>query len=166
MLCRPVRKKKTEGLQYQHAPFEPRFSIKSRDSCFVIRKNRWSRLGVALPANPGGPTNWGFHSYRSYREWEARPIRDPGISDSQRGVSSSRPVVLCCRKGYGEVSGTSLHFSPPDGRSTRYERQDFVALAWRAQRTVQVRLRAPRGARLVLTALSPTSPRHVMRNTG
>ena len=56
----------------------------------------------------------------------------------------------------------SLHFSPPDGRSTRYERQDFVALACRAQRTVQVLLRAPSGSRLfpppgsrlVLTALS------------
>ena len=31
----------------------------------------------------------------------------------------------------------SLHFSPPDGRSTRYDRQDFVALACRAQRTVK-----------------------------
>ena len=30
----------------------------------------------------------------------------------------------------------------------------------------QVRLRAPSGARLVLTALSPTSPRHVARNAG
>ena len=60
----------------------------------------------------------------------------------------------------------NLHFSPPDGRSTRYERQDFVALACRAQRTVQVRLRAPSGSRLVLTALSPTSPRRVVRNAG
>ena len=60
----------------------------------------------------------------------------------------------------------NLHFSPPDGLSTRYDRQDFVALACRAQRTVQVRLRAPSGARLVLTALSPTSPRHVVRNAG
>ena len=58
-----------------------------------------------------------------------------------------------------------LHFSPPDGRSTRYDRQDFVALACRAQRT-EVRLRAPSGSRLVLTALSPTSPRHVVRNAG
>ena len=38
----------------------------------------------------------------------------------------------------------SLHFSPPDGRRTRYDRHDFVALACRAQRTVQVRLRAKR----------------------
>ena len=54
-----------------------------------------------------------------------------------------------------------LHFSPPDGRSTRYDRQDFVALACRARRTVQVRLRAPSGSRLVLTALSThfASPR-------
>ena len=66
----------------------------------------------------------------------------------------------CCR------SYLSLHFSPPDGRSTRYDRQDFVALACRAQRTVQVRLRAPSGSRLVLTALTPTSPRHVVRNAG
>ena len=70
--------------------------------------------------------------------------------------------------------GTSLHFSPPDGRSTRYDRQDFVALACRAQRTVQVRLRAPSGSRLfpppglrlVLTALSRTSPRRVVRHAG
>ena len=62
--------------------------------------------------------------------------------------------------------GASLHFSRPNGRSTRYDRQDFVALACRAQRTVQVRLRAPSGARLVLTALSLTSPRHVVRNAG
>ena len=60
----------------------------------------------------------------------------------------------------------NLHFSPPDGRSTRYDRQDFVALACRAQRTVQVRLRAPSGSRLALTALSPTSLRRVVRNTG
>ena len=60
----------------------------------------------------------------------------------------------------------SLHFSPPDGRSRRYDRQDFVALACRAQRTVQVRLRAPSGSRLVLTALSRTSPRHVVRKAG
>ena len=63
----------------------------------------------------------------------------------------------------------SLPFSPPDGRSTRYDRHDFIALACRAQRTVQVRLRAPfssAGLRLVLTALSPTSPRHVVRNAG
>ena len=63
-------------------------------------------------------------------------------------------------------SWLDLHFSPPDGRSTRYDRQDFVALACRAQRTDQVRLRAPSGSRLVLTALSPTSPRRVVRNAG
>ena len=62
--------------------------------------------------------------------------------------------------------GLSLHFSPPNGRSTRYEHQDFVAIACRAQRTVQVRLRAPSGSRLVLTALSRTSLRHVVRNAG
>ena len=55
-------------------------------------------------------------------------------------------------KGSGLWLVASLHFSPPDGRSTRYDRQDFVALACRAQRTVQVRLRAPSGSRLVLTA--------------
>ena len=63
-------------------------------------------------------------------------------------------------------SRADLHFSPPDGRSTRYDRQDFVAFACRAQRTVQVRLRAPSGSRLVLAALSRTSPRHVVRNAG
>ena len=67
-----------------------------------------------------------------------------------------------------------LHFSPPDGRSTRYDIQDFVALACRAQRTVRVRLCAPSGSRLfpppglrlVLTALSRTSPRRVVRHAG
>ena len=32
-------------------------------------------------------------------------------------------------------SALNLHFSPPDGRSTWYDRQDFVALARRARRT-------------------------------
>ncbi len=77
----------------------------------------------------------------------------------------SRPTAR--RKAVtGRRGDTSLHVSPPDGRSTRYDRQDFVALACRAQRTVQVRLRAPSGARLVLTALSPTSPRRVGRHAG
>ena len=31
----------------------------------------------------------------------------------------------------------NLHFSPPDGRSTRYDRHDFVALACRARRTIK-----------------------------
>ncbi len=70
------------------------------------------------------------------------------------------------RLGLPMTTAASLHFSPPDGRSTRYDRQDFVALACRARCTVQVRLRAPSGSRLVLTALSPTSPRHVVRNAG
>ena len=34
----------------------------------------------------------------------------------------------------------SMHFSPPDGRSTRQARHYFVALARRAQRTVRVRV--------------------------
>ena len=62
--------------------------------------------------------------------------------------------------------GSNLHFSPPDGRSTRYDRHDFVALACRARCTVQVHLRAPSGPRLVLTVLSRTSPRRVVRNAG
>ena len=71
------------------------------------------------------------------------------------------------RKGDDDhIERVNLHFSPPDGRSTRYDCQDFVALACRARRTVQVRLRAPSGSRLVLTALSRTSPRHVVRNAG
>ena len=74
-------------------------------------------------------------------------------------VFREKPLVAAC-------GCYSLHFSPPDGRSTRYEHQDFVALACRAQRTVQVRLRAPSGSRLALKALSPTSPRLVVRNAG
>ena len=106
---------------------------------------------------------------------------------ARRGVVNAgdavvfRPRPLGPRTRRREFRGTAavlnevnLHFSPPDGRSTPYDRQDFVALACRAQRTVQVRLRAPSGSRLfpppglrlVLTALSRTSPRHVVRNAG
>ncbi|MDE0165429.1 MAG: hypothetical protein OXL36_10060 [Bryobacterales bacterium] len=35
------------------------------------------------------------------------------------------------------LAKVNLHFSPPDGRSTRYDRHDFVALACRARRTVK-----------------------------
>ena len=90
---------------------------------------------------------------------------------SQGVLSGSRETLSrpCPNDGHKTIpagAAPSLHFSPPDGRSTPYDRQDFVALACRAQRTFQVRLRAPSGARLVLTALSPTSPRHVVRNAG
>ena len=78
--------------------------------------------------------------------------------------SGHRPVLRRYRPE--RMGNLSLHFSLPDGRSTRYDRQDFVAFACRARRTVQVRLRAPSGSRLFLTVLSPTSPRHVVRNAG
>ena len=49
MLCRPVRKKKTEGLQYQQVPFEPRFSF--RVSCLVKTVGRgWRLLYRETPA--------------------------------------------------------------------------------------------------------------------
>ena len=88
------------------------------------------------------------------------PSTSSGESSTPKSFRDSRPAT------YASKPEPSLHFSPPNGRSTRYERQDFVALACRAQRTVQVRLRAPSGARLVLTALSRTSPRRVVRNAG
>ena len=69
----------------------------------------------------------------------------------------TEPRSRCC---------VSPHFSSADGQSTRQARHYFVALARRAHRTVQVRLRAPSGARLVLTGLSCTLPRHPMRNAG
>ena len=74
--------------------------------------------------------------------------------------------------------GPLTHFTSPRAEkcrlSTRCERHGFVALACRAQRTVQVHLRAPSGSRLfpppglrlVLTALSRTSPRRVVRHAG
>ncbi|MDE0295242.1 MAG: hypothetical protein OXI93_13720, partial [Bryobacterales bacterium] len=43
-------------------------------------------------------------------------------------------MIRTAQRGGGR---TSLHFSLPDGRSTRYEHQDFVALACRARRTVK-----------------------------
>ncbi len=84
-------------------------------------------------------------------------------TELQRALVSCAPSQVVKR---GFQGGPNLHFSPHEGRSTRYDRQDFVALACRAQRTVQVRLRAPSSSRLVLTALSRTPPRHVVRNAG
>ena len=67
----------------------------------------------------------------------------------------------------------NLHFLPPDGRSTRYDRHDFAFPSQRLLAVLDVlfkytcaRLFPPPGSRLVLTALSRTSPRHVVRNTG
>ena len=72
----------------------------------------------------------------------------------------------------------SLHFSPPDGRSTRYDRQDFafpsrrlltvlnVLFKYACARQAALAFFLRPGLRLVLTALSPTSPRHVVRNAG
>ena len=73
--------------------------------------------------------------------------------------------------GAGTPACMSHH---PTVEAREYEHQDFVALACRARRTVQVRRRAPSGSRLfpppglrlVLTALSPTSPRLVVRHAG
>ena len=96
-----------------------------------------------------------------------------GTAIFYRGISTGSTDTTHTVSGLVNGAGKSFlptasspHFSPPDGRSMRYDRQDFVALACRAQRTVQVRLRAPSGARLALTALSPTSPRRVVRNAG
>ncbi len=55
------------------------------------------------------------------------------------------------------TTAASLHFSPPDGRSTRYDRQDFVALACRAQRTVQYMVRS-RDVHLFLLAERWSAP--------
>ena len=92
----------------------------------------------------------------SWREWQDRfPPRCPharqaGAEKRPKGFSSfclRGTLSLTCRGNFSHCSDKilpSLHFSPHDGRSTRYDRQDFVALACRAQRTVQVRLRAKR----------------------
>jgi len=64
------------------------------------------------------------------------------------------------------ATGARPHFSPADGESTQQARQYFVALTCRAQRTAQVRLRAPSVARLVLTHLLRTFSRPLVRNAG
>ena len=95
-----------------------------------------------------------------------RPGRAGGRPAGLRTHQARRRENRSCKNASPHVRTISLHFSPPDGRSTRYDRHDFVALACRARRTVQVRLRAPSGSRLVLAALSPTSSRHVVRHAG
>ena len=56
-------------------------------------------------------------------------------TELQRALVSCAPSQVVKR---GLLQGDpNLHFSPPNGRSTQYDRQDFVALACRAQRTVK-----------------------------
>ena len=56
-------------------------------------------------------------------------------TELQRALVSFAPSQVVKR---GLLQGDpNLHFSPPNSRSTRYDRQDFVALACRAQRTVK-----------------------------
>ena len=89
------------------------------------------------------------------------PPEIPGLAVFDRTLAS------CSRKpepGCHDSASHYPHLSPPHGRSTREARHYFVALARRAQRTVRVRLRSSSGARLVLTGLSCTLPRHPVRN--
>ena len=89
----------------------------------------------------------GFLSLAEFSECGgAVPCHVPGESglhetELQRALVSCAPSQVVKR---GLQGGPNLHFSPPNGRSTRYDRHDFVALACRARRTVQVRLRAPK----------------------
>ncbi|MDE0165683.1 MAG: hypothetical protein OXL36_11370, partial [Bryobacterales bacterium] len=68
------------------------------------------------------------------------------------------------------IRGVNLPFSPPDGRSTRYDRHDFAFPSQRLLAVLNVlfkyacaRLFPPPGSRLVLTAFSGTSPRRVVK---
>ncbi len=109
---------------------------------------------------------------RERRSGQGHCLTPPLPPRACRAIAARSRAIAPSEAATGRRGDTSLHVSPPDGRSTRYDRQDFVALACRAQRTVQVRLRAPSGSRLfpppglrlVLTALSPTSPRLVVRH--
>ena len=99
---------------------------------------------------------------REFKETiQARIERDPVFREEllKEGVES----LLAGEVETGRLACIS-HHSTVEARDTTA--RDFVALACRAQRTVQVRLRAPSGSRLVLTVLSPTSPRRVVRNAG
>ncbi|MYA81024.1 MAG: hypothetical protein F4X39_10945 [Acidobacteriia bacterium] len=80
--------------------------------------------------------------------------------------------VFASTKGM-RTNRPSLHFSPPDVRSTRYDRQDFAFPSQRLLAGLYVlfkyscaRLFPPPDSRLVLTALSRTSPHLVVRNAG
>ena len=57
-----------------------------------------------------------------------------GLTSQMRRCAVSVPSNVA--EGWGRRSN-NLYFSPPDGRSTRYDRQDFVALACRARCTVK-----------------------------
>ena len=113
------------------------------------RRQADSRIATQRGMVPGGSEPMLEPEGPAYSRLGER-CRAESVRSRPRDVSAAAQRVVVV---------ASLHFSPPDGRSTRYDRQDFVALACRAQRTVQVRLRAPSGARLVLTALYFASAR-------
>ena len=149
-----MREKKTEGLQYQEALFRTSCLKKAvfRDSCLVFRDPKTLAGGTAVaPQQPG---------------LGKAVIRKKFVIRVSCLVKTIGGKLVRSRRNVWRPVNPNLHFSPPDGRSTRYEHQGFVALACRAQRTVQVRLRAPSGSRLVLAPLSRTSPRRVVRNAG
>ena len=51
-------------------------------------------------------------------------VRTDNYSEQYGGIGGAQA-------DYVLKSGTNLHFLPPDGRSTRYDRHDFVTLAYR-----------------------------------
>ena len=110
-------------------------------------------LQIGIPASTRRPAAQRVSELVSPRpREECRP--NIGLGSRCRVRKECSPCHLDRNKPQCGLTGPNLHFSPPDGRSTRYDRQDFVALACRDRRTVQVRLRAPSSSRLVLTALS------------
>ena len=98
------------------------------------------------------------------------PWRASRTRGTAKTIPPRRQERFSCGRWYQNLV---LHFSPPDSRSTRYDRQDFAFPSRRLHAVLNVlfkyacsRLFPPPGLRLVLTALSCTSPRHVVRNAG
>ena len=90
-----------------------------------------------------------------------------GLVPSRRNICrpvNGKPHVSCLVIR----TNPNLHFSPPDGLSTREKGRDscFVSRDSCLVKNLKAMLRAPSGARLVLTALSRSSPRRVVRKAG
>ena len=129
----------------------------------MFREIRRSRRQPGLRSRRADHSSLKSKRVSAITRWMSTPLERGFVSDPVQPFESScgsRRAEPASDLAIPAGETPSLPFSPPNGRSTPYDRQDFVTLACRAQRTVQVRLRAPSGSRLFLrpACASPDGP--------
>jgi hypothetical protein len=146
----------------------------SRFSCGEFPDVPWSPTAPGSPAACDSATvDMAFPFYRQGRHPKrriSRLNRQPASSSVNASPAMSPSPAHDSRSAWfatPSLWGSFIPYSPPVYPGAfRQARHYFVALARRARRTVRVRLRSSSGARLVLTRLSRTSPRHAVRKAG